>query len=215
MYRICYLTASAAISAGLHVPLPHLDPTASSSSLGSILILGGSSGIGAVAIQLLRQALPSATILTTSAAKHHAHLISLGADKCFERSAQEDTSAVKAATPGGLGVDAILDPVQAAASQSSVFTALSPTGPKIYSQVMTGPTVEVPEEVDSTIIYGRQIFGATGGMNAIPALASLIESGKFKLPNKVEIVGKGFEGIEQGLDKIMKGVSGAKYVVSL
>ncbi|KAE9366305.1 GroES-like protein [Stipitochalara longipes BDJ] len=211
---ICYLTAASAINDGLHIPLPHLDP-AGSSSLTSILVLGGSSGVGAAAIQLLRLALPSATILTTSSAQHHDHLISLGADKCFERAAQDDTFAIKAATHGEVGVDAILDTVQASASQPSIFTAFNPTGPKVYSQVMTRQTVMVPDGVKSTIVFGRQIFDAKGGMNALPGLASLIERGKFKLPNKVEIVGKGAEGIELGLKKIIKGVSGAKYVVSM
>ena len=96
--RVGYLTAAASITGGLHVPLPYLDPTGSS-SLKSVLVLGGSSAVGAAAIQLLRLALPSAMILATSSANHHAHLVSLGATKCFERSAQEDTSAVKAATP--------------------------------------------------------------------------------------------------------------------
>ncbi|MCJ1391899.1 hypothetical protein MMC18_004766 [Xylographa bjoerkii] len=211
---LCYLPAAAAVTVGLHVPLPHLDLTGSS-SLRSILVLGGSSAVGAAAIQLLRLALPSATILTTSFAKHHAHLVSLGASKCFERSAQGDTSAIKAATPDGSGVDAILDAVGAAASQPAAFTALSPTGPKTYSQVGTGENVEVPVGVNSAVVFGRQIFDAKGGMTAMPGLATLVQSGKYKLPLKVEVLGKGFDTLEQGLDKLMRGVSGTKYVVSL
>jgi len=194
--------------------LPHLDPSGSS-SLRSILVLGGSSGVGAAAIQLLRLALPSATILTTSAEKHHAHLVSFGETKCFERAAQEHTSAIKAATPDGSGVDAILDAVTAAASQPTIFTALSPAGAKIYSQVVTGQNVEVPEGINSAAVFGRQIFGAKGGMTAMPGLATLVQSGKYKLPIKVEIIGKGFESIERGVDELMKGVSGTKYVVGL
>ena len=198
----------------MHVPLPYLDST-DSSSLKSILVLGGSSNVGAAAIQLLRLALPAASILTTSSAEHHAHLISLGATKCFDRSAQKDTSSIKAATPGDSGVDAILDAVTAAATQPAVFTALNPKGPKIYAHPVTGQNVEVPEGVESTGIFGQQILGAKGGMNAMPGLASLVQSGKYKLPVKAEVLGKGFNAIEQGLDKLMKGVSGTKYVVSL
>ena len=214
IYRICYLTAATTITNGLHVPLPYLDSD-SRSSYKSILVLGGSSNVGAAAIQLLRLAVPSATILTTSSAEHHAHLISLGATKCFNRSAQEDPSSIKAATPGESGVDAILDAVTAAASQPAVFAAFNPKGPKVYSQPVTGQNIEVPEGVESTAIFGQQIFGAKGGMNAMPGLASLLESGKYKLPVKIEVLGKGFSTIEQGLDKLMKGVSGTKYVVSL
>jgi threonine dehydrogenase-like Zn-dependent dehydrogenase len=139
----------------------------------------------------------------------------LGAAKCFERSAQDDTSEIIAATPGRSGVDAILDSVSATAGQPAVFTALNPTVPKIYSQVVTGANVEAPEGIKSTVVFGRQIFDAKGGLTAMPRLASLIESGKYKLPVKVEVIGKGFDAIERGLDKLTKGVSGTKYVVSL
>ena len=214
MCRICYLTAATLITIGLHVPLPYLDSTGSS-SLKTILVLGGSSNVGAAAIQLIRLALPSATILTTSSAEHHDHLISLGATKCFDRSAQDDTSSIKAATPDDSGVDAILDAVTAAASQPAVFTALNPKGPKIHSHPVTGQNVEVPKGIESTAIFGQQIFGVKGGMSAMPGLASLLQSGKYKVPAKVGVLGKGFSTIEQGLDKLMKGVSGTKYVVSL
>ena len=213
-YRVGYLTAAAAITGGLHFPLPYLDPTGSS-SLRSVLVLGGSSAVGAASIQLLRLALPSATILATSSANHHAHLVSLGATKCFERSAQDDTSAIKAATPGGSGVDAILDAVTAAASQPAVFTALNPTGPKTYSHVFTGQNVEAPEGIASTTMNAVQIFDTKGGMAAMPSLTNLVESGKYRLPVKVEVLGKGFDAIEQGLDKLKEGISGTKYVVSL
>ena len=213
--RICYLTAAANIVAGLHVPLPHLDPSGSS-SLKSVLVLGGSSAVGAGAIQLLRLALgSSATILTTSSAKHHSHLVSLGATKCFERSAQVDTAAITAATPSNRGVDAILDAVTAASSQPSVFGAFNPDGPKIYSQPLTGQNVEVPEGIHATVVFGRQILGAKGGQTAMPALTNLLQSGKFKLPVKVEVIGKGFDVIEPGLDRLMRGVSGTKFAVSL
>ena len=212
--RICYLTAAANVYHGLRVPLPHLDPTGRS-SLNSVLILGGSSGVGAAAIQLLRLALPSATILTTSSAKHHDHLLSLGATRCFERSAHEDTSAIKAATPGGSGVDAILDAVTAATSEPAVFNALNSAGPKLYSQPVTGQNVEIPEGINATVVFGRQIFAAKGGISAMRSLAELVQSGKYQLPVKVEVLGKGFPAIEQGLDKLMRGVSGTKFVVSL
>ena len=194
--------------------MPYPDSTGSS-ALKSVLVLGGSSNVGAAAIQLLRLALPSATILTTSSANHHAHLISLGATKCFDRSAQGDPSPIKAATPDNSGVDAILDAVAAAATQPVIFTALNPQGPKIYTQPFTGQNVEVPEGVESTVIFGYDIFGTKGGINAMPGLANLIQSGKYKLPAKVEVLGKGFKTIDQGLDKLMKGVSGTKYVVTL
>jgi NADPH:quinone reductase-like Zn-dependent oxidoreductase len=212
---IVYLTAAAAVVNGLHVSLPYLDSSGSKSSLKSVLVLGGSSGVGASAIQLLRLALPSLTILATGSAKHHDHLLSLGASKVFERSAQDDPSAIKEATPGGAGVDAILDTVTATLGQPAVFTALNPAGPKVYAQVVTGPNPQVPEGITTIPVIARQLFTTPGGTTAMPGLAGLIDSGKFKPPVKVEIVGEGLESIGQGLDKLKKGVSGTKYVVRL
>lgn len=119
MNRLCYLTAATAIVLGLHVLLPPIDAT-NSHSPQSVLVLGGSSAVGAAAIQLLRLVLSTAAIFTTSSPKHHSHLISLGATRCFAR---EDVSDVKAMTPSGEGVDAILDAVGAAASDPSVYDA--------------------------------------------------------------------------------------------
>lgn len=211
---LCYITAAASIILGLDVALPRLgSPT--SNTLKSILILGGSSVVGAGAIQLLRQALPSATILATSSAQHHAHLVSLGAAKSFERSAQDDPSAILAATPDGAGVDAIIDTVGAAAGQPAVFSALSSSGPKLYSQVATGAIVNVPESISGTVIRGPELFARPEGAKLMSGLAELLGTGRYRLPARVEVVGKGFDAIEPGLRRLQGGVSGTKLVVSL
>ncbi|KAL2842640.1 hypothetical protein BJX68DRAFT_278343 [Aspergillus pseudodeflectus] len=211
---LCYVTAAASIILGLNIPLPHLG-FASSNSLRSVLVLGGSSVVGAGAIQLLRQALPDATILTTSSAQHHAHLLSLGATRCFERSVQGDPSTLLAATPNGAGVDAIIDAVGAAASQPAIFSALDPDGPKLYSQVATGATVNVPEDVSVTVIRGPELFARPEGDRLLPGLAELLGSGMYRLPVRVEVVGRGFGAIELGLRRLQGGLSGVKLVVTL
>ena len=200
---------------GLHLPLPYLDPTGTSEyNLESILILGGSSGVGASAIQHLRLSLPNATILATSSTQHHGRLVSLGATKVFERTAE--IADIKTSTPGDTGVDAIIDAVGAAGSRPSIFDALSPNGPKLYSQVITGQNITVPEGIKATMVTGRQLFDTKGGLAIMPVLAQLLEDDKFQLPTKVEIIGKGFEAIKPGLDRLMKtGVSGNKLVVSI
>ncbi|KAL3488179.1 chaperonin 10-like protein [Aspergillus germanicus] len=211
---LCHVTAAASIILGLNIPLPHLG-FPPSNFLKSVLVLGWSSVVGAGAIQLLRQALPDATILTTSSAQHHAHLLSLGATECFERSAQDDPSTILAATANGAGVDAILDAVGAAAGQPAVFSALNSTGPRLYSQVATGATVAILEDVSATVIRGPELFARPEGDKLLPGLAELLESGKYRLPVRVEVVGKGFDAIEPGLRRLQGGVSGTKLVVSL
>ncbi|KAI0003487.1 GroES-like protein [Xylariaceae sp. FL0662B] len=209
---ICFLTAAAAITVGLKVALPGLSKE-ESNPLRSILVLGGSSAVGSSAIQLLRLALPSAVIIATSSAAHHGHLQSLGASACLERAAQQDSAAIKAATPGGLGVDAILDAVGAGAGAPAVYDAVRVDGPKLYSLVVTSPAAKAPEGLQGTLVGGHDILEKEPGV--VRYLRKLVEEGKFKLPVKIEVVGKGFQAVEASLDRFAQGVSGTKLVVTL
>lgn len=124
-------------------------------------------------------------------------------------------TSVVAAAMDGTGLDAVLDVVAATAKQPAIFDALRPDGPKIYSQVFTGDEVKAPEGVQAAVSFGRQTFGLPGGLAAMPALAKLVEEGEYKLPVRVEVIGTGFEAIDQGLNRLIGGVSGTKLVVSL
>lgn len=198
---------------GFNVSLPFVEAPVPT-SFGSVLVLGGSSAVGAAAIQLLRMALPGATILTTSSIRHHSHLISLGATKCFDRSVQ--VQELIASTQNSLGVDGILDAVGAAADEPSIFEFLNPSGPRLYSQVLTGKTVRIPNGVRSKAeIAARQLFTLPGGMIVMSAPADLLHSGRYKLPVKVEVVGTGLDSIPHGLDILKNGVSGTKCVISM
>lgn len=189
--------------------------TPSSNLPQSVLVVGASSAVGGHAIQLLRLALPSATIIATASPAHHDHLLSLGASTCISREAQSDIAALKANTPGGEGVDAILDTVTAAVSEPTIFQALKADGSRLYAHPVTGQNPSPPEGVQATAVFGRQIFSTDGGTRAIPFLASLFEQGKYKIPTKVELAGNGLESIEGALNKLMQGVNGKKLVISI
>lgn len=197
-----------------------------SNNIKSVLVLGGSSGVGAAAIQLLRLALPSATtIVATSSPRHHERLISLGATACLDRAAVT-AAAIRAATPGGAGVDAILDAVGAAAaaaaqqqpdvSMSVFFDALRGDGPRLYAQVFTGDGGAAPPAgVKNAVVSCAQAFQGPAGAEVMPALARLVEEGRYEVPQALEVVGTGFEAIESGLDRLAGGVSGKKMIVRL
>ncbi|RYP04525.1 hypothetical protein DL764_004387 [Monosporascus ibericus] len=212
---ICFLTAGAAITVGLKVALPGLPKGGNSSSNQpqSILVLGGSSAVGAAAIQLLRMALPSAFIVATSSEAHHARLRSLGATACLERAAQRDSAALKATTPGGAGFDAVLDAVGAGVEAPEVYDAFRADGPKLYSLVVTRPDAKVPHGLQATLVGGQDMLDVEP--NAMAYLVKLVEEGKYKLPVKIEVVGKGFQAVEKGLERFPFAVSGAKLVVAL
>ena len=162
---------------------------------------------------MLRSALPDAVILTTASVKHANRLQGLGATATIDRSSATLVADVKAHTPEG--VDAIVDCVTAAAGNSRVFDALRGDGPRLYSQVFTNISVTPPENVKATVVFGRQIFGAPGGLGAMAALGKLVGEGKYKLPVPIEIVGKGWESVGTGLQRYAKGISGQKLVVSI
>ncbi|KAI4211280.1 MAG: hypothetical protein LQ351_005964 [Letrouitia transgressa] len=213
---ICFFTSAAAVYHGLGIPLPFL-PGGDSTGFEpkSVLVLGGSSAVGAGVVQILRLSLPSATILTTSSSKHHARLSSLGATKAFDQRSGSLVPDIISATPGGKGVDAIIDTVGSAAEQKDIFETLRPDGPKEYAEVATGAQMQVPEGVKRQLTGGRMLFGLPGGLNAMPTLAELVEEGRFRVPTQVKKVGSGFEAIPKGLEELKAGVSGTKLVVAI
>jgi NADPH:quinone reductase-like Zn-dependent oxidoreductase len=218
MFRVCFLTGLVSLGIGLKISLPFLtDGPKTDVKPSSVLILGGSSAVGAAAIQLLRLATPECTILTTSSPKHHSHITNqLGADKAFDRNSPSLIMDVKSATMGSRGVDAIIDTVGAGSTQRRIFEALDSNGLKRYAQVWTGDEeIDVPSGVDSILFRGRDIIKLQGGKNIMLALQTLLEEGKYKLPLPVHKVGNGFDSLEKGLQLMRKGVSGEKLVVTI
>jgi NADPH:quinone reductase-like Zn-dependent oxidoreductase len=207
-----------ALGIGLKTPLPFLEggPT-SGLQPSSILILGGSSAVGAATIQLLRLAVPECKILATSSLRHHDHLKNyLGADGVIDRNSASMPSDVKSASPGSHGVDAIVDVVGAGRTQRDIFEALNPHGAKIYAQVWTGDDeIQAPDSVNSIMFRGRDLPQLPGNQNIVRTLAQLLEDDRYKLPLQVHHVGHGLSALEKALVLMRQGVSGEKLVVSI
>ncbi|CRG83623.1 hypothetical protein PISL3812_00977 [Talaromyces islandicus] len=213
---ICYATAICAIhSLGLDLPIPGpLGKSGSSYTPTSILILGGSSSIGANAIQLLRLVYPSVPIFATSSPKNQAQVLSLGATQVFDYHKPGLVSSVKAASPKAAGVDMIIDCLGAGASQTDICDSFDPAGSKKYAAILCGITVPVPEDVTHIEIDGMVLLELDGGEHVIPALTDLLERGKYQVPLPVRIVGQYLSAIPDVMDQV-KTVSGTKLVVQL
>ncbi|KAH8669066.1 chaperonin 10-like protein [Xylariales sp. PMI_506] len=215
---VSYYTAMGALGIGLETPLPFIDGGATTGFVpSSVLILGGSSALGAATIQLLRLAVPSCKIFTTSSPKHHGHLVdSLGVDVAFDRSSATLVEDIKAAAPGASGVDAIVDAVGAGSTERHIFDVLSPEGPKRYAQVWTGDDeITAPEGVDSVMFRSRDVHTIPGGKNVMQGLQTLLGQSKYKLPLPIKRVGQGLGALEEAVDLSVKGVSGEKLVIAL
>lgn len=215
---MCFLTGIMALGIGLKTPLPFLEggETAGFKPC-SVLILGGSSAVGAATIQLLRLAVPCCIILATSSLRHHAYIKNtLGADSVIDRGSESLVKHVKSQTPECRGVDAIIDAVGAGGLQSHVFETFDTQGPKKYAQVWTGDKeIKVPSGVESVLFRGRDLPKLPGNENIMRSLERLLEEGEYKLPLPVHEVGHGFDELERGLDLMRQGVSGEKLVISV
>jgi len=181
----------------------------------SILVLGGSSSVGASTVELLRLSLPSATIIATSSPAHNERLKGLGATVVLDYKTSTLVTDIKAATPSGRGVDAIIDAVAGAASEPDIFDAFSKGGPKKYAEVATGAQIQPPIGVNKDLVFGRNLYITPGGEGSLNALGPLIADGKFTIPLPIKIVGTGFDAIAKGLEQLKAGVSGTKLVVTI
>ncbi|KAJ7035616.1 putative quinone oxidoreductase [Mycena alexandri] len=213
---IGFLTAVCTIVHSLQIPLRFLPEAISTEGQvpSSVLILGGSSAVGAAAIQLLRRAYPSLPILATSSVKHNARLIDLGATHVVDYKSSTVVADIAAASPGAPGVDVIIDCVSAGASQTDICDVLDPAGSKRYAAVLTGVPVPVPEGVNHIVTGGYSMFEMKGGKEIIPSLTKLVEEGMYKVPLPVRVVGHGLEELPNVLDEV-KAVSGEKVVLTL
>ncbi|KAJ7761098.1 putative quinone oxidoreductase [Mycena metata] len=213
---IAFVTAVCTIVDSLKIPLPFLPKVISTEGQvpSSVLILGGSSTVGAAAIQLLRRAYPSLPILATSSAKHHARLVDLGATHVVDYKSSTVVADIAALSPGAAGVDLIIDCVSAGASQTDICDVLDPAGSKRYAAVLTGVPVPVPEGVDHMVTGALSMFDMKGGKEIIPSLTKLVEEGTYKVPLPVRVVGHGLEELPNVLDEV-KTVSGEKVVLTL
>lgn len=213
--RICYNTAVIAIYDGLKVPLPFIPNTSLSENIPiSVLILGGSSSVGANAISLLRLAYPSLPIFATSSPKHHSQLIKLGATKLFDYRSTTLVSDIKAASPASKGIDMIVDCVGSGLEQKEICDVFDPAQSKLYASVFTGVDVPVPQGITKRNISGWSINEVQGGKDIIPSITKLVEEGMLKVPLPVKVVGHGLDKLDNALDQLSS-VSGEKLVVTI
>jgi len=224
---LCITTAASALFDKDHLglPLPQLEPKPQGKV---ILIWGGSSAVGALAIQLAIAA--GFDVATTASAHNLEFLRSLGAKYVFDRSKEtvvEDiTTTLKGTEFGGCLV--------AAAFSSDAFGKMNLESPEIlqcgeiakklggnmFVQTVKAPppamplTQGLPEGVKTANVWGTKILTSEPSVWGEWIPGALV-NGLLKCAPPPLVFGEGIESIQGACDRWREGVSFQKIVVSI
>ncbi|KAJ7592232.1 GroES-like protein [Mycena floridula] len=182
---------------------------------GPAVVIGGSSSVGQYAIQVLRIS-GFSPIITYASARHGEHLKSLGATHIIDRNAIPiggfaDTVKKITDTPIKVAYDAISEPETLLAA----YDTLTDGG----QLAIVHPTDQIASKSNKTveIVWVRGIVHPPSpympefGLTIFEHIGHLVEVGAI-VPNRVEELPNGLQGIMDGLEKLQKGVSGIKLV---
>lgn len=117
-----------------------------------VLIHAAASGVGLAAIQLAQEA--GAIVVATASAGKHAPIRALGVAHVIDYTTGPFVEAVKAATPGGRGVDLVLDCVAGASYTPQNLESLAYGGRLVVYGTMAGSVVP---EVDLRVIMKKAL----------------------------------------------------------
>ncbi|KAJ0328534.1 hypothetical protein COL5a_004845 [Colletotrichum fioriniae] len=198
----------------LNLPLPSLNPSRTGKT---ILIWGGASSVGGTAVQLA--VVSGLRVVTTASQRNFDKVLDLGAEVVLDY--HSDTlvyDALKALS--GADLVGVYDAISGPESLKPIGAILDQIGPRKVCVVLPaesdyGKNVEIsmskrapnamitqdPEEVQNPV-WRDFVPGA-------------LRNGQLKPKPDAEVVGKGLESIQAGLDVLKQGVSAKKLVVQL
>ena len=194
---------------GLGLPPPSLNPKPSGKT---VVVWGGSSSVGALAIQLAVAS--GSKVVTTASSHNHQFCKDLGASEVVDyksKSVVDDVvNAVQSVGGDFVGVyDAISIQDQ---SFDSAVPILEKLGGGIIAVVLYEHPKNAPENVKTAQVMGINDMTHQYWADFItPAL----EKGVLKCVPPPVVVGKGLESVQKGLDANKKGVSAQKVVIEL
>ena len=181
-----------------------------------MLVWGGASSIGTAAIQ-------SATklgfqVYTTASPKNHSYLKELGAKQCFDyKDADVVSKIVTAAKKDGLTLDKAFDAAGQTQECLDILKEFAP-GAKLASATPLPDGHPTAEGVEIKFVMApdgeearNEHFAFVMGTWLTPRLAN----GEFVPAPKIQVVGKGLEKINEGLEILKAKVSGVKLVVEI
>lgn len=184
-----------------------------------ILIWGGASSVGSMAVQLARRA--GLAVYTTASKRHHEHLEKLGVSIVVDyRSPTAVKDVLSAAARAGTGISCAFDAISTPETLPKVLRVLdeSSAAEKKLAYTLPWPEdVEEPRGIETTRIIASEIGSRREDLAKWVCgdmLPRWLESGEI-VPQEQKVIDGGLSGLQNALDLLRKGVSGEKVVVEV
>ena len=177
----------------------------------TVLVWGGSTSVGSNAIQLAVSA--GYEVITTASPKNFEYVKKLGASQAFDYHSESVVTDLVNAFKGkkSAGALAIGD-----GSADPCIEVVAKSDGKKFVALANPPTGEPPKDVGVKFIFGSDLQNnEVGPAIYVNFLPHALADGSFTAAPEPEVVGKGLESIQGGMNKLMGGVSAKKYVITL
>ncbi|OQO07718.1 hypothetical protein B0A48_07415 [Cryoendolithus antarcticus] len=195
----------------LGLELPTLTPTASGKTL---VVYGGSSSVGAIAIQLAVAS--GATVIATASSHNHDFVAGLGASKVldYKKSSIVDDVVEAVKSTGSNNFIGIYDAISLPDSYKNNLAILEKLGTGNLATTLPGPKAEeLPKGSKTGGVFA--ISPVTAPLWEDGYITQALEQGKLKAVPEPLVVGKGLDSVQKGFAKQKEGVSAKKVVIEL
>ncbi|KAF4433104.1 Zinc-binding alcohol dehydrogenase domain-containing cipB [Fusarium acutatum] len=196
----------------LSLPLPQKQPVDTGKT---ILVWGGSSSVGATAIQFL---VASGFKVIATASKHNHSLIrSLGASKVLDYNSPSIIDEA-VATLQNHDLAACYDAISEPQTMAKLGAILDQLGP-CKTCFVVPPRGEISKNIRWTLSLAFELLNDKGRPIADHIwhefVPKALRDGQLQTKPEPVVVGNGLEGIQEGLEKLQKGVSAQKYIIQV
>jgi NADPH:quinone reductase-like Zn-dependent oxidoreductase len=178
----------------------------------SLLVWGGSSSVGAFAVQYAKML--GYTVFATASPHNHEYVKSLGADHVFDHKDTNVAEQIRDATNGKLKL--AFDAISENGTTLTCTKALSSEGGRVM--VVNASADKFPENIQTIMMYAADTHNGAAkeiGKRTWANIEEWLRSGVIK-PNPVKIMENGLLDVERGFELQKQGkVSGQKLVYSI
>ncbi|GAA5923717.1 zinc-binding alcohol dehydrogenase family protein [Sporobolomyces koalae] len=208
-------TASAGLFQPGYLELPYPSPKSPASTGKSILIWGGASSVGSVAIQLSKAA--GVRVVTTASPANHDAVKALGADVVVDYKDENVVDKLVEALQGS-EFAGVYDAISEKGSIEAAAQVASRVGGKQFIATVLPPPENLPNDVKASGVFAVTV-GTQHSQVGIAVyhkfVTEALENGSLQPKPDPLVVGQGLEKIDHGLDVQQKGVSFKKVVVNV